>query len=389
MAINKIQLEQDGLVVGNNQLTASGGGVYIGKSLSVANVVAVGDTSINTTAVSANVISVGNTSVGSSINATGIVVSDAVGNATTVNSIAINMSGNSITPFQGMRNRLINGDMLIWQRGTSNTAISNSPAYVADRWYGFVAAVATGQQIVQSTDAPTGFLYSAKFGRPVSNTITASVWFCQNIESVNVFDIAAQPVTLSFWAKVGNNYSGGPINVRVATGTTADQSAATFSAGPATGFTGYSAPINTTQLLTNTWKKYSFTGFCGSGILEMAVAFGFTPSGTAGADDNVYITGVQLEKGPVATPFEKRQYGTELGLCQRYYSSGTGGAIPRPGDFLMFGFVYLPVTMRANPTTTNDSSMTNAYALPGYLEFRKAGVSGGGINFNWTAFAEL
>jgi hypothetical protein len=74
-------------------------------------------------------------------------------------------------------------------------------------------------------------------------------------------------------------------------------------------------------------------------------------SGTDGA--TLYITGVQLEAGSVATPFERRQYGAELALCQRYYIGVDGNA-----DFLALAGassggrvnVPVPVTMRASPT---------------------------------------
>ena len=223
--------------------------------------------------------------------------------------------------YYSFKNRIINGAMGIWQRGTSFTGITNSPTYSADRWAGFVAAVVAGQQILQSASVPsgTGFLYSAAFGRTAGNTNTNSIWFNQLIESNNMRDLAGQAVTLSFWAKTGANYSGGAMTVRVASGTTADQSIATYSGGPATGFTGYAAVINTTQSLTTTWTQYSFTGTIGSTALELAVSFAFTPTGTAGADDNIYITGVQLEKGSTATSFDYRPYGTELALCQRYF----------------------------------------------------------------------
>ena len=228
MSINRIQLEQDGLVVGNNQLATTGGGVYVGKSLSVANVINVGNTSINSTAVSANSIVLGNTSVGSSINAISVVISDSSGNTTTVNSIAINMSGNSITPYQGMRNRLINGDMMIWQRGTSfslpSGGISSANNYTADRWICYSGGSSPGHTVTRSTDVPSSdFQYSLKNQRNSGNTSTGSVYSVQFVESVNCFDLSNKMCTLSFWAKAGLTYSGtnGFLNVAVGTGTTA------------------------------------------------------------------------------------------------------------------------------------------------------------------------
>lgn len=323
MAINKIQLEQDGLVVGNNQLTTSGGGVYIGKSLSVANVIAVGNTSINTTAVSANVISVGNTSVNTFVNSSIISVSDSLGNTSFINSVSISMSGNSITPFQGMRNRLINGDMLIWQRGTSfslpSGGISAANNYTADRWMCYSGGSSPGHTVTRSTDVPSSdFQYSLKNQRNSGNTSTGSVYSTQFIESVNCFDLSNKMCTLSFWAKAGSTYSGlnGQINIVVGTGTTADQGYSTLAGG---GWAGYATPLNVLPSINTYWTKYSYTFMVGSATQEMFVMFNNPTTGTAGADDSYYIAGVQLEKGPVATPFEKRQYGTELGLCQRYF----------------------------------------------------------------------
>jgi hypothetical protein len=307
----------------------------------------------------------GNVTVGNNLTVTG--TSTLTGNITA--SGGITASGTVSMGSSFLRNRIINGAMQIWQRGTSNTAINNNPTYLADRWYGFVSAVTTGEQILQSSSVPTGlFQYSAAFGRPNGNTNTNSIWFCQNIESVNIYDLSSQTVTLSFYAKTGANYSGGAMTVRLATGTTADQSSATFSAGPATGFTGYAAPIGTTQSLTTTWTRYSFTGTLGSGVLEAAVAFAFTPTGTAGADDNIYITGVQLEAGSVATPFERRQYGQELLLCQRYAIEL--GKSTDNNQAIGMGYIYnttqgtmtlmLPATMRTVPSLTYVGTLTAA-----------------------------
>jgi len=268
------------------------------------------------------------------------------------------------------RNRIINGAMGVWQRGTSFTGITNVPSYTADRWGAFVSAVIAGEQVIQSSSTPSGqgFKYSAGFGRTAANTNTNSIWFVQLIESVNMLDLAGQSVTLSFWAKAGANYSGGNLTVLVNSGTSADQSLATFSGGPCTGYTGYASVINGSQAITTTWTKYTFTGSVGSTAQEIGVAFGYTPTGTAGADDNIYITGVQLEKGSVATPFDYRQYGTELALCQRYYwqlsSSDKGGYVNgiiyqgwADTATSSIGIAQFPVTMRTSPTLSTSGTI--------------------------------
>lgn len=258
----------------------------------------------------------------------------------------------------GFKNRIINGAMGIWQRGTSFTGITNTPTYSADRWGGFVAAVVTGEQILRSTSVPTGFQYSAAFGRTAANTNTNSIFLVQLIESVNMLDLAGQSVTLSFWAKSGANYSGGNLSVLVNSGTSADQSLATFSAGPCTGYTGYASVINGSQAITSTWTKYTFTGSVGATAQELGVAFGYTPTGTAGADDNIYITGVQLEEGSTATNFDYRPFTTELQLCQRYYwRFGSTSSEWRPMNFIDGTSIYraswdYPVTMRTTPVLT-------------------------------------
>ena len=259
---------------------------------------------------------------------------------------AIVLTNATAIPYTGFKNRIINGAMGFWQRGTSFTGITNAPIYGADRWVGFVGAAVAGEQLVRSSSVPTGtgFLYSSAFGRTAANTNTNSIWFNQLIESVNMQDLAGQAVTLSFWAKTGTNYSGGTMTVRVSSGTSADESINTYSGGPASGYTGWVAVIGTTQSLTATWTQYSFTGTVGSTALELAVSFAYTPTGTAGADDNIYITGVQLEKGSTATSFDHRPYGTELALCQRYYEMSYNQGVT-PGTVTAVGNVWNYLTV--------------------------------------------
>ena len=72
--------------------------------------------------------------------------------------------------------------------------------------------------------------------------------------------------------------------------------------------------------LTTTWQRFTFTGTLGSGMGDLGFyVYSGAHSGTAGADDSMYFTGFQLEKGTVATDYEWRPFATELLLCQRYY----------------------------------------------------------------------
>lgn len=374
MAINKIQLEQDGLVVGNNQLATTGGGVYIGQSLSVANSVFVGNSFINSTSLTANSILVGNVS----INSSSIVVSDVTGNVSFINSVSVSIAGNSITPFQGMRNRIINGDMLIWQRGTSfslpSGGISSANNYTADRWMCYSGGSNPGHTVTRSTDVPSSdFQYSLRNQRNSGNTSTGAVYSTQFIESVNCFDLSNKMCTLSFWAKAGSTYSGtnGQLGVTVGTGTTADQGYSVLSGA---GWAGYTTPLNVTPILNRYWTRYTYSFMVGSGTQEMFAMFYNNTTGTAGADDSYYIAGVQLEKGPVATPFEKRHYGIEYLLCQRYYFRHSGNTST---DSFCLGAVwgsvavYIPyplrVRMRSAPTVN--------YSRAGALSFYAGGAT--------------
>ena len=126
----------------------------------------------------------------------------------------------------GMRNRIINGGMDVWQRGTTGTSTSYG-CLSADRWSAGPFGVNTA--LSQSASAPTGFQYSLKVQRPLSGTNTSTVVAMQTIESVNCYDLSGQAVTISFWAKAGANYSasGNALGFQLITGTVADQGGST------------------------------------------------------------------------------------------------------------------------------------------------------------------
>ena len=253
--------------------------------------------------------------------------------------------------YDGYKNRIINGAMTIWQRGTSITNPTSSGSfYTADRWGANRAGDVTGTTISQNTSVPSGFQYSLKWQRTAGDSSTAGMYLYNSNETFNTVDLAGQAVTISFWAKTGANYSGGALSIIANWGTGTDQRVYAY--------TGLTSFINTTQTVTSTWTKYSFTGTVGSSSTEVGFYINWTPSGTAGADDSIYITGVQLEKGSTATSFDYRPYGTELQLAQRYYFKVVGSIFPNAsfgsGKFTSTtaASIYAahPVAMRDLPT---------------------------------------
>ena len=360
--------------VSTNTYTIRAGGVdqlVINSTASVINNVSVG-TFVNSIAVGANVV----------INTSTVFVGNSTVN-TVANSSTLSINGNNISPFI-FRNKIINGAMVIDQRNSgANTSLStNNSVYTVDRWWGQVAANTTGCVAYRTTDVPSGFVNSFRVQRTSGNTGTSAITVGQIVESYNCYDLQGQTVTLSFWAKCGANFSAtsNNISVVVATGTTADEGMAKFANST---WTGYSAVINQTQQITSTWSKYTITSSTlGSSISELGISFKFTPTGTASTNDWFEITGVQLEAGTVATPYEARPVSTELALCQRYYQTG--------GNFAYNVSTYIsltyPVTMRATPTLSFSVSPSggSSSATYGFYAIHNQVTS-----FTYTASIEL
>jgi hypothetical protein len=279
-------------------------------------------------------------------------------------------------PISGARNRIINGSFDIWQRGTGVSVPASTYTYTSDRWVVINGLSSSGIMTTsQSSSAPTGFLYSYKFQRPSSSTSTGTANFFQVIESINCYDLAGQKVTLSFWCKAGANFSASSINAVVYTGTVSNQGSSNLYS-----WTGLSSPINYSITPTTTWTKYTVSGTISSSILEMSVAFNSgTFTGTAGADDSVYITGVQLEVGPTATPFERRSYGQELALCRRYYKKGL--AITGNSGQTIFGSHY----GGSNGTNIFDIDMPSFRTAPNLSLLNNSNVQYYSYGGAWTA----
>jgi hypothetical protein len=217
--------------------------------------------------------------------------------AGTFTSVSVANTFSSASTF-GFKNRIINGALQFWQRGTSFTG---SAQYTADRW-------ATDQStniISQSSDVPnTLYNYSIDVNANGAGNTPA---LYQRIESYNIQDVASGTVTISFWGKLISGTATTAVNLRYPA--TRD-----VYSGTVTSFS------STNVTLTTSWAQYFVT----VSSLPAGVANGLMMYfiGTNGADFRV--TGVQLEKGSTATSFDYRDYGTELFLCQRYYQKLAG-----------------------------------------------------------------
>jgi hypothetical protein len=295
---------------------------------------------------------------------------------------------NSMTPtadsLQGFRNRIINGDCRIDQRNAGASVTPTNGQYGVDRWQAYLTQ-ASKFSMQQSSTAPAGFKNSLLVTSLSAYSVVSGDLFnvLQFIEGFNVADLDwgtanAKTVTLSFWVRSSLTGTFGGVLRNTGGGTR-------------------SYPFSYTIAVADTWEQKTITvpgdttgswnTTNGQGIgVVFDLGVGATFEGTAGAwaNSNLYgttgatsvvgtnaatwfITGVQLEVGSVATPFERRPYGTELALCQRYYWQIGSGA----SKVLGLGFYYgaseidmtvtMPVSMRSTATIVQ-STGTNYFS---------------------------
>jgi len=265
------------------------------------------------------------------------------------------------------KNKIINGDFNIWQRGTS---FSTNGVYNADRFYAIWDGTGT-KTISQQTFTPgaapvSGYesQYYLRFNQTVAGASGTYNVLSQKIEDVRTF--AGQTATLSFWAKAGSAISMSLVpylNQGFGSG-----GSGTVSNPPISG----SAPSLTTswQRFTFTYSLPSITGKTIGTSSSLNLEF-FMPLNTTFTID---IWGVQVEAGSVATAFQTAT-GTiqgELAACQRYYFRTSSASNNNP-VYTMFGAGYaintgaitsqitLPVSMRVAPTALDTSAMGTFY----------------------------
>jgi hypothetical protein len=303
------------------------------------------------------------------------------------NAVNIAQSGSNN---QTMRNRIINGAMTIDQRNAGASVTASTTAafvYTLDRW-AYAASQAskfTVQQDAGAVTPPAGFSDYLGVTSSSAYSVTSSDYFLlqQPIEGFNVSDLGfgaadASTITVSFWVRssLTGTFGGAlqnsaqnrsyPFSYTISAANTWEQKSVTI-AGDTTG----------------TWLKTNGAGM----TLVFSLGMGSSNSGTAGSwqasgvqsatgatsvvgtsGATFYITGVQLEEGTAASPFENRLYGTELSLCYRYYfrnQSGTlygryGMGVATSSTNMKLNIV-LPVTMRSAGSSIDYGGVMGAY----------------------------
>ena len=254
-------------------------------------------------------------------------------------------------PLAGFRNAIINGNFDIWQRGTSFASPATS-SFTADRWKiqfnntGATRTLSRQSFVLGQTDVPGEPTYFMRFNQSVAGSGGTFTQLDQYIESVRTF--AGQQVTISFWAKAaaGTTMPGVALQQYFGTG------------GSPSGLGGATAASSVA--LTTAWQKFSYQvtlpsisgKTLGTDNNDALIAVFFMP---LNATFTIDIAQVQVEPGPVATPFERRPIGTELSLCQRYFWNHTPSAVSHTShDYAGTGVEYINIpfglTMRTTPT---------------------------------------
>ena len=273
------------------------------------------------------------------------------------------------------RSMLINGAFQIWQRGTSAITVSGDDDFTADRFKGWANGGGTFT-VEQSTDVPNNeFEFSAKLTNTATDSSVAAgddYRWATDIEGYNVSPLAygssdAKKATLSFWVKssLAGTYCGAFYS------TTASRHYI-FEYTISSADTWEYKTITIDGDTTGSWNRTNGNGLriywgfgSGSDVQGTADAWAAgekweTTNQAAwigSASATFFITGIKLEIGQTATPFEHRSYGDELALCQRYFAVLQDTTAAYAGGF---GFCNsttktkvcfpLGVALRANPT---------------------------------------
>jgi hypothetical protein len=349
------------------------------------------------------------------------------------------------TGYYGFKNRIINGAMVIDQRNAGASVTANNDVFGVDRFKTVASqnSKLTVQQNAGSVTPPTGFSNYLGYTSSSAYSVLSSDFFfiSHNIEGYNFSDLAwgtanAATVTLSFrvYSSLTGTFGGAlrnsafnrayPFSYTISTANTWTTISVTIAGDTSGTWIGATNGIGLQLAISlGMGSTYSTTANAWAAGTYASVTGATSVVGTNGA--TFYITGVQLEKGSTATSFDYRPFGTELVLCQRYFTksqswAGAVGSTEGQGLIAWYavttavaaGWASHKVSMRTQPTITiyrQDGTInatnrfidgaavtgTTTCPEPGIEGFRYVSNASGGFTagtyyqFYYTASAEL
>ena len=406
MAISKITtrgMSGDTLEAGDIAANAIGASELANNAVDTA---AIADDAVTGAKIENNPTVAGNLTVAGTSTLTGNTTisgtSTLTGNATASGNLTV---AGDIVPSSPLshRNLLVNGSMQVWQRGSAYSGLT-SGYFAPDHWAFYLQGGGTGRVQIENMsladlnttghrtamkclpaviDSSLGTndywfmrthiegqdLQQLQYGTANAKTITLSFWCKSNITSANAFairfdkgDNTRYGCVKTFGLSAANTWEKKVITVTPTEGSTTfitnsggaidnDNGSGMYINFNLRGGTDNHGTADIWTTSTSTWGTSASTNFMSS------------------TNNNFYLTGVQLELGSNATPFEHRSYGEELRRCQRYYyvndsidmalyyANTAGGGSPTEN------FTH-PVEMRAAPTITatrqsNDGNATS------------------------------
>jgi hypothetical protein len=289
------------------------------------------------------------------------------------------------------RNLVHNGAMRIAQRQTSVTGIATA-SYLCDRWLFSIASLGTWT-LTQENDAPDGFTKSFKVTCTTADASPAAGDYAaitqrfegQNLQHLKFGTSDAESLIVSFWVKSNKTGNASLDILQIDNSAKQFNASYTINAANTWEYKTIGIPADTAGVINDDngvgltlafWLNSGsdYTGGSHSSGWETTVKANrnATNLGVGGAvNDYFQITGVQLELGSVATPFEHRTFGDDLAICQRYFckSSSQGVFATAGANHLIAGMfntgifnahlanngylptIYYPVTMRDEATT--------------------------------------
>ena len=287
------------------------------------------------------------------------------------------------------RNIVINGAMNVSQRhGTSSVQLSATEQYLTDRFFNDSgSSFNMSADAVQSSDAPSGFANSLKLSCDTVTTPTSSHNGCittliegQDCQSFAFGTSDAKDLTLSFYAKSSSQNSGHTYGIMLGAYLNGTRNAQVKSFTVTDSWQRFTITFNGTGTATSTaindnnanGMQISFSLAAGSSD-QVSYSTWTADTGLKGftgqdnffdnTNNEFYLTGIQLEVGSQATPFEHRSYADELAKCQRYFARYNGNIEIIAQNYAgnsMDASVFLPTTMRAGPSVTTQDTSGNA-----------------------------